>query len=532
MKLVKSLLLGSAAGLAAVAGAQAADLPFRKAAPVDYVRVCDWVSGGGYFYIPGTDTCLKVGGEVRFEYAYQDNQRAFQPNAAFTAGAAFPGFIAPPGVGPGAGDNRIASGTLFGNRAKNQSGFLGRGKIEVDVRTQTAYGLLRTNVRVEADRYSGNETAAYSPPGVGRGDSVSLDRGYITFAGITAGRVQSFFDFYADNYNYDGIANSDQSTQVLAYTATFGGGFSGTISVEDPNGARRDAIGNIGNNTPLVPAVVAVPALGVAAVAAVANPFASVGATYAGMRYPDAVAQVRYDAAWGAVQVSGAFHDVNTVGSTAATVGVGGGATGSFPGSSQAGFAVQAGLDLKLPMLAAGDELWLEGAYQEGAYLYQDSGGNLNSGFTGNYIGGFIHNDVDAVARPNGTGGYQLSLSRGFSVLGAIHHYFTPQFHDVLYGSYEEVGYGNAVRGVDWRLGGIGDGNQYKIGNQFIFTPVHNLDIGVDVMYAKVSQDIPETNAAGAVVTNSGAAKAYFRSIGVDPNPDLFEVRLRLNRDF
>src|SRR4051794_7225818 len=33
MKLVKSLLLGTAAGLATVAGAQAADLPSRKAAP-------------------------------------------------------------------------------------------------------------------------------------------------------------------------------------------------------------------------------------------------------------------------------------------------------------------------------------------------------------------------------------------------------------------------------------------------------------------------------------------------------------------
>ena len=67
MKLVKSLLLGSAAGIAAVAGAQAADLPSRKAAPVEYVRVCS-AYGAGFFYIPGTDTCLRVGGRVRAEY--------------------------------------------------------------------------------------------------------------------------------------------------------------------------------------------------------------------------------------------------------------------------------------------------------------------------------------------------------------------------------------------------------------------------------------------------------------------------------
>ena len=65
MKMVKSLLLGSAAGLVAVAGAQAADLPV-KAKPVEYVKVCS-IYGAGFFYIPGTDTCIKIGGWVRAE---------------------------------------------------------------------------------------------------------------------------------------------------------------------------------------------------------------------------------------------------------------------------------------------------------------------------------------------------------------------------------------------------------------------------------------------------------------------------------
>ena len=66
MKMVKSLLLGSAASLAAVAGAQAADLPV-KAKAVEYVKVCS-LYGAGFFYIPGTDTCLKIGGFVRTEW--------------------------------------------------------------------------------------------------------------------------------------------------------------------------------------------------------------------------------------------------------------------------------------------------------------------------------------------------------------------------------------------------------------------------------------------------------------------------------
>jgi hypothetical protein len=63
MKMVKSLLLGTAAGFVAVAGAQAADMPV-KAKPVQYVKICS-LYGDAFYYIPGTDTCLKLGGYVR-----------------------------------------------------------------------------------------------------------------------------------------------------------------------------------------------------------------------------------------------------------------------------------------------------------------------------------------------------------------------------------------------------------------------------------------------------------------------------------
>ena len=68
MKMVKSLILGSAAGLVAMSGAQAADLPV-KAKAVEYVRVCS-LYGAGFCYIPGTDTCIKLGGYLRVETAF------------------------------------------------------------------------------------------------------------------------------------------------------------------------------------------------------------------------------------------------------------------------------------------------------------------------------------------------------------------------------------------------------------------------------------------------------------------------------
>ena len=77
MKMVKSLLLGSAAGLVAVAGAQAADLPV-KAKPVEYVKVCS-LYGAGYYYMPGTDICIKLGGYVRYQFTWN-------PGSSITAG--------------------------------------------------------------------------------------------------------------------------------------------------------------------------------------------------------------------------------------------------------------------------------------------------------------------------------------------------------------------------------------------------------------------------------------------------------------
>jgi len=68
MKMVKSLILGSAAGLLAMSGAQAADLPSR-AKPVEYVKICS-LYGAGFFYIPGTDTCIKLGGYLRIDTTF------------------------------------------------------------------------------------------------------------------------------------------------------------------------------------------------------------------------------------------------------------------------------------------------------------------------------------------------------------------------------------------------------------------------------------------------------------------------------
>ena len=90
---IKSLLLGSAAALLAVSGARAADaVVVAEPEPMEYVRICD-VYGAGFYYIPGTETCLKVSGYVRYDIGagalgHQDvldkNSFEFTPGADIT----------------------------------------------------------------------------------------------------------------------------------------------------------------------------------------------------------------------------------------------------------------------------------------------------------------------------------------------------------------------------------------------------------------------------------------------------------------
>ena len=98
MTLIKSLLLGSAAGIVAVASAQAADLPTRKAAPVEYVKVCN-VGGITGWTLPGSDTCVKfsgyitaqfTGGNLNTQYNFGKINNAIAATSIFTGGNSLP----------------------------------------------------------------------------------------------------------------------------------------------------------------------------------------------------------------------------------------------------------------------------------------------------------------------------------------------------------------------------------------------------------------------------------------------------------
>src|SRR5215203_3896987 len=418
MKLVKSLLLGSAAGLAAVAGAQAADLPVMKAAPVEYVRVCS-AYGVGFFYIPGTDTCLRVSGRARFEY-------------------------------------NVASARQF---SQSPTGFRSTGRINLDARTQTAYGTLRAFVRYEIARRTGqfhSGTAirqGNAEPAIGvdffgqAQHQVVLDKAFIQFAGVTAGRATSFFDFYANDLGWFGIGGgSDRaSTNLLAYTASFGSGWSATLSLEDPVERRYPVVTNLGvaangGGATFLPA---------APVNQIFNPITGlpINSAFVGQQQrnamPDIVAAVRVDQPWGSAQLSGIIHQISTIGATIPAGNTFAGATFTgFRPDTEYGYGVQAGVKVNLPMIAPGDLLYLQAAYARGCLDCTVGGAWVlggataaGGGFPGT-LGRFGFNTAEGVINPLTN---EVKLSREWGAVAAFLHYWTPQLRSGFQLAYSKV---------------------------------------------------------------------------------------------
>src|SRR3954451_15215124 len=170
----RTLILGSAAGLIAMSGAQAADLPV-KAKAVEYVRICS-LYGAGFFYIPGTDTCIKLGGYLRVDTTF---------NGAVYGGPAYNGDL--------------------GQRNRYFDSFFSRSRmaITVDTRTATEYGVVRTFGQGD---FQFNNVAGTTNPTVltaagtnsnllsgAGGGYVAVEMVFIQFAGFTFGKSASAY---------------------------------------------------------------------------------------------------------------------------------------------------------------------------------------------------------------------------------------------------------------------------------------------------------------------------------------------------
>ncbi len=483
MKMVKSLLLGSAAGLVAVAGAQAADLPV-KAKPVEYVKVCS-LYGAGYYYMPGTDICLKVGGYVRFQTSFGTSQQT-----------------RPALVGP---DLRTTTaGAGYGWRT--------RAVMTLDSRQQTAYGTLRTYFLIGFQQDNGDPigTVAAAP---GTATGLYATRGFIQIAGFTFGKATSFFDhfptagraYFAGNFHNS--STGDGGWNVAAYTAQFGNGVSATIALEE---SRRRNVG-----TPS---------------AAFAVPNQELYGTLRG--YPDIVANLRVDQAWGSAMIGGALHDAS------ASYYGGAAAIGATSPGNRMGWALTAATELNVPFLAPGSKFNAQFIYAQGATQYA-SHTSAGGGFT---VGRFGNPAVAyGVASDGVFGGVgtNIELTTAWSLALSYQHQWTPNLNTSFYGSYLDVSHnGNAKTYICTAatLQGVAGANcnpdwaAWNVGARTEWEPIRGLTLGVDVVYNKIKTAVFH-NAAGVA---PGAFNPTFAAAGTTrfEDRDSFAGMFRVQRNF
>jgi hypothetical protein len=193
---IKSMLLGSAAALVAVSGARAADaVVMVEPEPVEYVRICD-VYGTGFFYIPGTETCLKIGGYVRMRIQGADDSTNFDiDDGAFS-------------------DDDYDVSTRV------------RARLDFDVREETELGTLRAFARVQATNRS-------TSSGVGTSsDGYEMDQAFMQLGGLTVGKLDSLWAERDGLYTDNDWSVGDFTANRVSYTYA-ANGFSAALSAED-----------------------------------------------------------------------------------------------------------------------------------------------------------------------------------------------------------------------------------------------------------------------------------------------------------
>jgi hypothetical protein len=187
---MKSLIFGSMAALVAVTGARAADPVMVEPEPIEYVQVCD-AYGAGFFYIPGTETCLKISGYARVEYL----------------------------------DSKI---DFFGETIEAHDLYY-RGRLNFDARNETSFGTLRSQIRLQGD----GSSSSFETEGENPNDApIGIDRLLISLAGFRLGYSDDYWSTvggygyykaaYDGNYGYNQGMFVDYTYAADGFTATFG----------------------------------------------------------------------------------------------------------------------------------------------------------------------------------------------------------------------------------------------------------------------------------------------------------------------
>ncbi len=456
------LAILAAAVFGAASAAQAADLGRPAPVAVDYVKVCD-AYGAGFFYIPGTETCLKIGGFVRARFFvggdnstrergidlfdYKDNEESKNSKQRRWA-------YIPPTAGPFANVR---------DRYRDNFATATTASIQLDSRTATEFGLLRGFIDARLGYSSYSVDGAFT--------SAGIDKAYIQWGGLTVGYAESFFDFFTGSTLQTTFEPfwSDHSTNLLAYTFSFGNGVSATLSLEDSDidvrqsGSFLDPISRRfrpGRDKPEDKGTF---------------PINYYDPIYGGNRAPDVVANVNITQGWGSAQIMAAAHQAfdgswgfNQDGSRFSAN------NGPFTGGDEWGYAVGAGLKVNTPMIGAGDYIALQGAYSKGAMKYLGLG-------TWDYLVESRRapprsGDAEALTGCNCSLRNSLELTEAWAISGGFSHNFTPSWAWNI-----DAGWAS----VD--AAGDNDFDAFRVTSDIVWTPVSGLSITLEGEYQNVS---------------------------------------------
>jgi hypothetical protein len=496
------------------------------------VRICS-LYGAGFFYIPGTDTCIKLGGYLRVDTTFNG----------------------------GIYDQPSWSGD-FGQQNRYRDYFSSRSRmaLTVDTRTATEYGVVRTfgqgdfqfnnfgnNNPNNAFAFPGGASNALNNPG---GGYVAVEMVFIQFAGFTFGKSASAYATpwhgYPGNNTSFLLGGHDTVTGVnnIQYTAQFGNGVSGTIGLDDPTVFNRTSLLNLG--VAATPAAPVFAAAGVQATAAGAN-------AYGGTHAPDIVGNIRVDQAWGLFQLSAAGHLVNASYNVLGTGGVPNNLSeiNGHPDDKWGG-SVMAALQIKNIPWGAGDDFKIDASYAKGdtKNVISTSAASPSfamfggSGRPGAYQSIGFGQTADAVFLPGFlTGGLtgDIKLVESYGIRGAYNHNWDPYWSSSLFGSYSAVRYNGSATDITTAKGQFcasfnfgklvsadyacnPDFNVAQIGVVTRWTPVKNLTFSAEVQYFHLDQKF-----LGAATLTPAAPKPTAVYEFKDQDTVSFNVRAQRN---
>ena len=408
-------------------------------ADVEFVKVCN-LYGDGFYYIPGTDTCLKLGGWIRAEVAWN----AAANNTPFIVGG-FPFVNGSASEPPGSW--AVSAGAL------------------ADLRFTTAFTPVRLNFAVHGtfNQFFGSTSNSADRSGVG---TLWAERAFIQFAGFTVGRQQSYFDLQRSSsaaywpIPIGGSYTGAIGTNLAAYTFQFGSGFTGTVSIEDPR-LRQTAIWDAGTDALGIGFRPGPESFGFQAQSQCVDGVLGlttssnncfVGDQSTGIRYPDVVGSLRVDQAWGSAQIAGALHQVRGgyYGNNTAPVALGPGRFTGLNPADEIGYAAMAGIVVNLPWdRDLSDRLFFQALYTNGALgytglgaysgvnpLYRTDGSAVAAAWPLDAVFANVVGPISPGVNPSG-----MQLTKAFSFGAAYQHYWQSNLSTTVFGNYTFVNF-------------------------------------------------------------------------------------------